>query len=191
MSAQIYLHNPKYAHNVGGTLRAAACLGADVLRWSGERVSEDGDYKRVAKTSARLPTDKRKTKSKKWRLPREERIKDYQSVDWAQLQGDEQYTWITDRVAEGFTPVCIEVLENSENLVDFDHPDDAVYVFGPEDGDVPRGVRNVCHRFVTIPSIGCLNLANAVNITLYDRLAKETAMMQESAYEKACRLVGV
>jgi tRNA(Leu) C34 or U34 (ribose-2'-O)-methylase TrmL len=45
-------------------------------------------------------------------------------------------------------------------------------VFGPEDGHVPKGVRGACHRFVTIPSDGCLNLAAAVNVVLYDRMAK-------------------
>ena len=81
-------------------------------------------------------------------------------------------------IEDGVTPVCIEVLDDAESLVRFDHPEHAAYVLGPEDGSVPEGVRAACHRFVRIPAVGrasgarCLNLAAAVNVVLYDRLAK-------------------
>jgi tRNA C32,U32 (ribose-2'-O)-methylase TrmJ len=53
------------------------------------------------------------------------------------------------------------------------HPENAVYVFGPEDGSIPPVFRRHCHRFVSIPSKHCLNLAAAVYIVLYDRNQKE------------------
>lgn len=66
------------------------------------------------------------------------------------------------------TPVAIELLAGSMPLHQFEHPDDAVYVFGPEDGSIPKGVR-ACHAFVAIPSKHCLNLAAAVYVTLWHR----------------------
>jgi tRNA(Leu) C34 or U34 (ribose-2'-O)-methylase TrmL len=56
--------------------------------------------------------------------------------------------------------------------VSFEHPGDALYVFGPEDGGLPKAVRLHCHRFVFIPTHHCLNLAAAVNVVLYDRRLK-------------------
>jgi tRNA C32,U32 (ribose-2'-O)-methylase TrmJ len=75
--------------------------------------------------------------------------------------------------ALGLEPVAVEVRDAAESLPHFVHPANAVYVFGPEDGSLARGDLTACHRFVRIPSRGCLNLAAAVNIVLYDRRAKE------------------
>ena len=66
------------------------------------------------------------------------------------------------------TPVVIEVRSNSECLFDFEHPLNPVFVFGPEDGSVPKPMLHQCHRFVVIPTAHCLNLATAVTTVLYD-----------------------
>ena len=47
-----------------------------------------------------------------------------------------------------------------------------LYVFGPEDGNIPQVLLRHCYRFVKIPSKHCLNLGNAVNVVLYDRIYK-------------------
>jgi tRNA(Leu) C34 or U34 (ribose-2'-O)-methylase TrmL len=74
----------------------------------------------------------------------------------------------------GYTPVAVEVRDEAEPLDTFLHPDDAVYVFGPEDGSLRRGILTSCHRFLRIPTAvrTPLNLAAAVNIVLYDRHVK-------------------
>jgi hypothetical protein len=59
--------------------------------------------------------------------------------------------------------------DSAETLGEFVHPPRALYVFGPEDGSLDRGLLAACHRFVQIPSRSCLNLAAAVNVVLYDR----------------------
>lgn len=143
----VVLIDPRYPHNVGGALRACACWGIKQLWWSGSRVTLDA--------------------SKGERLPREERMKGYKEV---QLFND-------DRALDSFagapiTPVAVELRKGSENLMDFEHPDNAVYVFGPEDGSIPKPVIHLCHRFVVIPTHFCLNLAAAVNVILYDRRLK-------------------
>lgn len=68
--------------------------------------------------------------------------------------------------------MAVELLPAAQSLVDFEHPEDALYVFGPEDGGLPKPIRLACHRFVFIPTHHCLNLAAAVNVVLYDRRLK-------------------
>ena len=68
--------------------------------------------------------------------------------------------------------VVIELAEDAISLADFQHPENAFYIFGPEDGTVKQKVVNQADSVVYIPTIGCLNLAATVNIVLYDRLAK-------------------
>ena len=84
-----------------------------------------------------------------------------------------------DDLEAGSVPVCVEITDGAEDLRDFVHPDKALYVFGPEDGDVPKGIRHVCHRFVRIPAADPhertpYNLAFSVGAVLYDRLYKIT-----------------
>jgi len=68
--------------------------------------------------------------------------------------------------------VCIELVEGAVPLPDFQHPKNAFYIFGPEDGTVHQSVIDQADDVVYIPTIGCLNLAATVNIVLYDRVAK-------------------
>jgi tRNA(Leu) C34 or U34 (ribose-2'-O)-methylase TrmL len=164
MSA-VLLVNPKYAHNVGGALRACACFGALELAWTGDRVPPPEDWPAGA------------------RLPREERMRLYRLVSLRYLQEfGPSASFYGDRV-----PVCVERSKSAESLVDFMHPDRVVYVFGPEDGHVPKRFRASCHRFVSIPTAndGPLNLAAAVNVVLYDRAAKLGLNVPERAREGA------
>lgn len=105
--------------------------------------------------------------SNRTRLPREERMKGYQDVSMI------QHDYLFDQMPKGVTPVAIEVRENSENLHDFEHPENPLYVFGPEDGSIPQTYLRHCHRFVVIPTRHCLNLATAVATIMYDRSIKQ------------------
>jgi tRNA(Leu) C34 or U34 (ribose-2'-O)-methylase TrmL len=142
----VVLINPKFAHNVGAALRACSCFGIKQLWYTGNRIAGDLALKN--------------------RLPREERMKGYKDVDLCAC----------DYPFERFKPetpvVAVELLPQSECLTFFEHPEDAVYVFGPEDGGLTQVTRKQCHRFVTVPSAHCLNLAAAVNVVLFDRRAK-------------------
>jgi tRNA(Leu) C34 or U34 (ribose-2'-O)-methylase TrmL len=151
----VALIDPKYPHNVGAALRACSCWGISQLWWTGSRVKLD-----VAKGQ---------------RLPREERMKGYRNV---QMTIDDH---VFDRFSRGsVTPVAVELLAAAESLVTFEHPEDALYVFGPEDGGLPKAVRLQCHRFIFLPSHHCLNLAAAVNVVLYDRRFKRQLAGLES-----------
>ncbi len=70
-------------------------------------------------------------------------------------------------------PIAIEITEDATPLQEFTHPPRGFYIFGPEDGSLPKRITDRCAHVLKIPS-GCLNLAAAVNVVLYDRVAKET-----------------
>jgi tRNA(Leu) C34 or U34 (ribose-2'-O)-methylase TrmL len=69
-------------------------------------------------------------------------------------------------------PVAVELVEGAVSLAEYEHPERAFYVFGPEDGDLGAKVLDWCRDVVYVPSNGCLNLAATVNVVLYDRAAK-------------------
>jgi tRNA(Leu) C34 or U34 (ribose-2'-O)-methylase TrmL len=142
-SPGVILISPKYAHNVAAAIRACSCFGVHSLVWTGGRVD---------------PTQYD-------RLPREERMKGYRDVTWTKSERP------FELFGENAEPVCVEI-GGYAALPDFQHPRNAVYVFGPEDGGVPQVARRLCHRFIYIPSHHCLNLAGALNVVLYDRIVK-------------------
>lgn len=144
-SPAVVLIDPKYAHNVGMVVRLASCYGFRQVWFTGERVSLDISFRK--------------------RLPREERMKGYADVEI--INYDYPFEQFKDVV-----PVAVEVRKGSEPLHAFEHPQNAVYVFGPEDGSVSKPHISHCHRFVVIPTRHALNLATAVATILWDRQYK-------------------
>jgi tRNA(Leu) C34 or U34 (ribose-2'-O)-methylase TrmL len=69
--------------------------------------------------------------------------------------------------------VVVELVENAIALPEFIHPENAFYVFGPEDGSVPQDIVQQADSVVFIPCQHNLNLGASANIVLYDRLAKQ------------------
>lgn len=145
-TANVILIDPKYPHNIGAAVRAASCFGIDRVIWTGTRSKKEIE---IAK-----------------RVPREERMRGYKEVqlEWAQR--------IPPELLEFSTLVAIEILPGAIPLPMWTHPVDATYVFGPEDGTIPKAIRHLCHEFVIIPSFHCLNLAASVYLLLYDRVYK-------------------
>ena len=74
--------------------------------------------------------------------------------------------------------VCVDLIEGATPLMEFNHPDNALYVFGPEDGSISQAVIEQADEFVYVPTKGCMNLAASVNVVLYDRMAKDTSRIQ-------------
>jgi len=77
-----------------------------------------------------------------------------------------------DRLPEDCEPVAVEITEDADSLVRFDHPKRAAYILGPEDGSLPAYVLERCQRKVRIPTRWCLNVAVAGAVVMYDRIAK-------------------
>lgn len=151
ITPSIGLVNPKYPRNVAACIRAASCFGVKQVWYSGNRIQiEEGE-----------------------RLPREERMKGYSEVDLI------QYDYFVDQFKD-VTPVAIEISPTAEVLTTFDHPENPLYIFGPEDGSIPQTFRKLCHRFVIIPTNHCTNLSAAVYLVLYDRLMKRQLAGKEA-----------
>lgn len=68
--------------------------------------------------------------------------------------------------------VAIELIEGATPLMDFVHPEQAFYIFGPEDGSLKKEIVDYCDHVVYIPTVGCMNLAATVHVVLYDRMSK-------------------
>jgi tRNA(Leu) C34 or U34 (ribose-2'-O)-methylase TrmL len=149
----IVLWNPKYVHNLAGAIRAASCFDVRQVLWTGDRLNH---------TLGGLD-----------RLPREERMKGYAAVEWG-------HSYLPlDLFDREVTPVAVEKRDRAECLTDFIHPDRAVYVFGREDGSLPKAALHACHRFVWIPSEQCLNLAAAINVVLcHRRISRQLAGLE-------------
>jgi tRNA(Leu) C34 or U34 (ribose-2'-O)-methylase TrmL len=73
----------------------------------------------------------------------------------------------------GAAPVCIELIDGATALQDFQHPERAFYIFGPEDGSVRKEIAERCRHHVYVPTKHCMNLSATVNVVLYDRMAKQ------------------
>ncbi len=150
--SSVLLINPKHIVNVANVLRTCAIFGIDSLYWTGDRVPPKEAWGDID------------------RLPREMRMKVYNHVHMQHVEPRINF-------ALDCQPISVELNSGAESLPLFTHPENALYVFGPEDGDVPQGIRRRCWHFVQIPTCDTmggvpLNLAAAVNITLYDRLIK-------------------
>ncbi|SEK30890.1 tRNA(Leu) C34 or U34 (ribose-2'-O)-methylase TrmL, contains SPOUT domain [Colwellia chukchiensis] len=81
-------------------------------------------------------------------------------------------TCLTTDVAPTQKIVCVDLVEGAIALPNFKHPDNALYIFGPEDGTIAQAVIDRADAVVYIPTVGCMNLAASVNVVLYDRMAK-------------------
>lgn len=140
--SKVVLQNPKYLQNLGASIRACACWGAESLTYTGARIQRDPD-----------------------RLPREFRMKEYRHIEVRQSERPFD-------LFPSFVPICVEVGQG-QPIQTFQHPENALYVFGPEDSEVSVVFRRHCHYFIHLPSKFCLNLAACVNVVLYDRYLKE------------------
>ena len=143
----IGLERPKDPSNVGAVLRSAAAFGVAMVAISGER---------GVRTMVRHKTNTSKAERQ---LP----------VMLTQEMS------IAASCPVGATMVAVEICDDAKSLVHFVHPQQAFYMFGPEDGNLAPDTLRKAHCRVQIPTRICLNLAQAVHLVLYDRLAKATA----------------
>ena len=79
---------------------------------------------------------------------------------------------LAEQAGDQIKLVCIELAEGATPLPEIVNPEQALYVFGPEDGSISQALVDKADEVVYVPTKGCLNLAATVNVVLYDRLAK-------------------
>ena len=141
----IGLLNPKSPENVASVLRAAGNYRVNSVFYTGTR------YPRAARLNPCTVDMSRKV-----------------SKDIA-ITGVEH---LIDDTPDDLDIVCIEFAENAIALPAYQHPHDALYIFGPEDGTISQNIIDRADAVVYVPTVGCMNLAATVNVVLYDRLAK-------------------
>jgi len=83
--------------------------------------------------------------------------------------------------------VCVELAEGAIPLPEFQHPDDVLYIFGPEDGTIDQKLVDRADAVVYVPTVGCMNLAATVNVVLYDRLVKSDSYTANDALIRESR----
>jgi tRNA(Leu) C34 or U34 (ribose-2'-O)-methylase TrmL len=149
--------NPKSPQNMGSILRAAGCYQAQSIRYTGERYARAKAFQ---------------TDTKNVHL----------NIKVSHV--DEVINAITD---ENLSKVAVELVEGATPLPNFVHPEDALYIFGPEDGSIEQEVVDQCDHVGYVPTVGCMNLAATVNVLLYDRLAKTTQMPENDEVIKKSR----
>jgi len=84
---------------------------------------------------------------------------------------------LLDDIPKNVKTVCVELVEGATLLPEYKHPDNAIYIFGSEDGTISQDVIDRADAVVYVPTTGCMNLAATVNVVLYDRLAKSDLSM--------------
>lgn len=157
--AAIGLVNPKSPTNVGGIMRAVGCYSADAVFYTGKR------YELAASNgSAQYNTDTKLAS---------------QSIAKTKVES------LVDAVPDEVKIVCVDLVEGAVPLPDFQHPEKALYIFGPEDGTISQQIVNRADAVVYVPTIGCMNLAASVNVLLYDRLAKSTSIASDELIRRS------
>ncbi|HEY9200366.1 MAG TPA: TrmH family RNA methyltransferase [Gammaproteobacteria bacterium] len=141
----IGLLNPKSPENVDGVLRAAGNYRVNQVYYTGQR------YPRALALNPDTPKMRRKV-----------------SEDVTLHCVDN----LLNVLQPGMQLVCVEFALNAQPLPDFEHPQNACYVFGPEDGSLSQSLIDRADAVVYVPTVGSMNLAASVNVLLYDRLCK-------------------
>ena len=140
--ACIGLVNPKNPINVGAVLRASGCYEVGLVVVSGKRPS---------KYFGRIPTDTQKA---------------YRHIPVLRTEN------IKDGLPYDCVPIAIDITDAAEPLMNFVHPERAMYIFGAEDMTLGKEITKWCKHTLYIPTVYCMNLAATVNVVLYDRMNK-------------------
>jgi len=145
MNVCVGLINPKSPENVSSVIRAAGNFRVDSVYYTGKR------YPRAVMRNPSIPDLRRKVG---------------ESIPLIEVES------FSNSAPENMKLVCIEFAEDAIALTEFQHPESAFYIFGPEDGSIQQDVIDKADAVVYVPTVGCMNLSATVNVVLYDRLAK-------------------
>lgn len=156
----IGLINPKNPINVGSVMRAGGNYRVEKVFYTGRRFSQ------AAKFNTELVNVGRKVGRE---IPLVE------------------VNCLMESVPDGADIVCVEFAENAISLPQYQHPSNAFYIFGPEDGSISQELINRANAVVYVPTIGCMNLAATVNVLLYDRLAKAPQSFEDNVLIRQSR----
>lgn len=147
----VLLDSPKNSFNIGAVLRTAGAFDGNFVVASNKRFHDKGDWRTLDTEAAHL------------RMPCFLGVND-----------------LIPFIPEKHVPVAIELSDDATSLFDFEHPTNAVYFFGPEDGALNDVYLNKCVHKIYIPTKYSLNLAQTVNIVCYDRAMKMSKRVERN-----------
>ena len=150
-SAALALHRPSRPENIGGVMRAAEVYGVELVVLGG------------GVAAARYPLGHPTDTTRAWR------------------NGS---PWCSRTASSMSCPrgVCLSRSSGwprRRRSPEFEHPESAAYVFGPENGALDEAMLARCPHVVSIPGHECSNLAAAVNVVLYARTATRWDAMRD------------
>lgn len=72
--------------------------------------------------------------------------------------------------------IGVELIETSESLPTFTHPERAIYLLGAEDHGLSKEALSKCHKVIQIPTLKpySLNVAVAGSLIMYDRFCRSS-----------------
>lgn len=73
-------------------------------------------------------------------------------------------------IPRGATVVGVELTDDAIDLPSFQHPKQAIYILGPEGGNLSPDIVKRCDFIIKIPMRFCVNVGVAGAIVMYDRL---------------------
>lgn len=73
-------------------------------------------------------------------------------------------------IPQGAKLIGIELTDDAIDLPNFAHPRQAIYILGPEGGNLDKRILDKCDFTVKIPMRFCVNVGVAGAIVMYDRL---------------------
>ena len=141
----IGLINPKSPDNVGAVMRSAGNFRVDSVFYTGQR------YPLALQRNPAAPDMRRKLS---------------QNIPISEV------SCLIESAPEDMKIVCVEFAENAIALPEYQHPQNAFYIFGPEDGSIDQTIIDKADDIIYVPTIGCMNLSASVIVLLYDRLLK-------------------
>ena len=156
----IGLINPKSPDNVGSVMRAAGNYQVEDIFYTGSR------YPRALSYQGRSVDMSRKVS------------------EGVTVSGVDD---LINSVDKDMQIICVELVLNATPLPEFEHPENAFYIFGPEDGSISQDIIDRADSVVYVPTIGCMNLAASVNVLLYDRLSKSSTHKHDNDLVKKSR----
>lgn len=139
----IGIYHVKYDVNIGTLLRSAQVFGAAFVFTVGRRY--------------------RKQSSDVWSTWKNIPLFHYETVED-----------LKNHLPYGCLLVGIELNHKACLLPEYNHMPRACYLLGAEDHGLSEEQLKICHSVVQIPGLlGCLNVATAGSIVMYDRFSKE------------------
>jgi len=154
------LLNPKSPDNVGSVMRAAGNYAVDAVYYTGSR------YPRALASNPGVANTRRSISI---------------NIPLSSVNS------LIEQASENTQIICVELAEGAISLPEYQHPENALYIFGPEDGNISQAIIDKADAVVYIPTHGCMNLAATVNVLLYDRLAKSSQSVADNQLVRKSR----